>query len=400
MSASVAGAIRSSGDTCGFSLFTGGPLFRIYRRAHLSGPSLQLVTRRVAVITLMTWAPLLVLSSLEGTAWSNVNEPFLLDVDAHARFLVVLPLLVGIERLVDGRMNIAACEFLDRGLVQGPGRLRLKAAADSALRLRDSSLAEVLLLAFVYLVGIVLIWPHAAALRIDTWYWQETQHGQSLTMAGWWFILVSLPLFQFLLYRWYFRLWIWSRFLWQVARLDLDLIPVHPDRCGGLGFLAEFSRSLAPLLFAHGTLAAGVAATGILFEGKTLVNYVPGIILLAAIALLLAVGPLLAFVAPLLRARRIGLVEYGGVAQQYVLAFDRKWVHSGTPPKEQLLGSPDIQSLADLSTSYGLVQDMRPIPISRPLLLALMFVTLLPVALSFSLVSTRELGRLILKALF
>ena len=63
---------------------------------------------------------------------------------------------------------------------------------------------------------------------------------------------MSLPLFQFLLVRWYFRLFIWGRFLWQVSRIQLALIPSHPDRCAGLGFLSTIHETFAPVLIAQG----------------------------------------------------------------------------------------------------------------------------------------------------
>jgi hypothetical protein len=36
---------------------------------------------------------------------------------------------------------------------------------------------------------------------------------------------------------WHVRFFIWYRFLWQVSKIPLNLIPTHPDRAGGLGFL-------------------------------------------------------------------------------------------------------------------------------------------------------------------
>ena len=105
------------------------------------------------------------------------------------------------------------------------------------LRLRNSVLAEVLLIALVYGVGVLLIWRQYLALDTATWYAVPTAAGLQLSLTGIWYGYVSLPLFQFLLIRWYFRLFIWTRFLWQVSRLDLRLVPTHPDRVGGLGFL-------------------------------------------------------------------------------------------------------------------------------------------------------------------
>ena len=115
-----------------------------------------------------------------------------------------------------------------------------------------------LLIAFVYLVGALYVWPrYNIALDVSTWYAVPTGGGRQLSPAGWWFVYLSLPLFQFILFRWYFRVFVWIRFLWQVARCDLRLVPTHPDRAGGLGFLSLTVVAFAPVLLAHGVLLAG-----------------------------------------------------------------------------------------------------------------------------------------------
>ena len=106
------------------------------------------------------------------------------------------------------------------------------------MRLRNSVWAEVLLIAFVYVVGVGFVWRTQIALDVASWYGAPVDGIWQPSLAGWWLGCVSLPLFQFLLLRWYFRLFIWARFLWQVSRIELRLMPTHPDRCGGLGFLA------------------------------------------------------------------------------------------------------------------------------------------------------------------
>ncbi len=47
---------------------------------------------------------------------------------------------------------------------------------------------------------------------------------------------------------------------------------------------------------------------------------------------------------------------------------------------EPLVGSADIQSLADMSGSYDVVQSMRSVPITTQMLIAFGIATLLPVA--------------------
>ena len=149
-----------------------------------------------------------------------------MDVDVHVKFLVAMPLLVAAELVVHQRMRAVAITFRDREPDSRRGATdRLDAAVASAYRLRNSVTAEVLLIAFVYVVGVTIIWRHYMALDAATWYATPTGDGSSLTLAGVWYGYVSLPLFQFLLCRWYFRIFIWTRLLWQVSRIELQLVP-------------------------------------------------------------------------------------------------------------------------------------------------------------------------------
>ena len=43
----------------------------------------------------------------------------------------------------------------------------------------------------------------------------------------------------------------------------------------------------------------------------------------------------------------------------YVNDFDHKWIDSKAVIKQSQLGTPDLQSLADLSPSIKIIQDMR-----------------------------------------
>src|SRR5512133_1924621 len=222
------GAAPSEPD---FSLVLGGPLFQLLRRAHLSDDALTLLRKRVGVIALVAWLPLLVISVLQGKATKgSVAVPFLMDVELHVRFLVALPLLVIAEFLVHQRMRPVVQLFRDRNIVPQSEIARFRAIIDSAFRLRNSVVAEVLLLAVVYGVGIQIFWRHYIALNAETWYATPSASEPVLSVAGLWYGYVSLPIFQFLLCRWYFRVFIWARFLYRVSRLDLALVPTHPAR--------------------------------------------------------------------------------------------------------------------------------------------------------------------------
>lgn len=372
---------RPSREPSGFSLVLGGPLFQLWRRTRLSGDTLQMLHRRVLALTLIAWAPLLLLSVVEGHAWGgSVALPFLHDIDAHARFLLALPLLILAELIVHKRLLPVVKEFVERGLIPPADRPKFDAAIASALRLRNSTKVEVLILALVYVVGVGVLWRMQAGLEVVTWYGAPSDGQLNPTLAGWWLACVSVPLFQFLLLRWFFRLFVWARFLWQVSRIDLSIMPTHPDRSGGLGFLALVSQAFAPLLMALGVLVAGMAADRIFYAGAKLPDFKPEFIGIAVVMMFMILGPLLAFSSGLSAAKRKGLREYGALAQRHAREFDDKWLRGGAPADAQLIGSPDLSSMADLSSDFEGVQRMRAVPFTLRTVVQLAAVTLLPVA--------------------
>ncbi|HEX4234701.1 MAG TPA: hypothetical protein VH041_10365 [Caldimonas sp.] len=385
-----------------FSLVLGGPLYQLFRRSHLSGDAFELAVRRIVFISLLAWLPLLVLSAVAGELWSSdVAVPFLMDVEVHVRFLVAMPLLIVAELVVHRRMRLVVRQFLDRQLIPEDAKLRFDAAIAAVWRLRNSTLGELTLVALVYGVGILVIWRLYAVLDKTAWYTVPTVAGTRLSLAGMWYTFLSVPLFQFMLLRWYFRLFIWARFLWQVSRIDMSLVPTHPDRLGGLGFLAGTAYAFIPLAVAHGAVLSGMIANRILHLGTPLTAFKVEIGVVVAFVLLLVFGPLLLFAPQLARAKRDGNREYGTLAERYVREFDTKWLRGGAPPAEGLVGSADIQSLADLSNSFEVVRSMRIALVTRDAVIQLAVATLLPLApLLLTLMPLEELLKQLFGILF
>jgi hypothetical protein len=365
----------------GFSLTSGGALYQLWRRTRLAGDDLQFTRRRVLVAVLLAWVPLLLLSLAEGRALgSGVALTFLQDVETQVRLLIVMPLLILAEVEVHRKLPSIVRRFVEHGLVPDAARPGFDAAIASALRLRNSVVAELLLVVFVYLVGVFIIRRTQFALDTNSWY-ATLEGGQlRLTPAGWWGALVSVPLVQFLMVRWYFRFFIWARFLWQVSRLDLHLEPTHPDATAGLHFVTLSERAYRPVLMALGAALAGMIANRIFFAGAALLDFKVEIIGTAALLVFVVLGPMLAFTPKLIATRREGLQHYGALGQRYAREFDRKWMRDGGSTGEPLLGSADIQSLADLRNGFLVVKDIKPVPFDTKNVVALTVTTLLPVA--------------------
>ena len=387
-----------------FSLVLGGPLYHLLRSAGLSDDLLAHVYRRIVVATAITWMPLLLLSLWKGQAWGgDIQIPFALSVETHARYLVALPLLLLAELIVHVRMGQLVQQFLGRKLIADADRPRFDAAIQSAMRLRNSLTAELLLLVMVF--GLGFVWRDYLAVDASTWASDAAAVSGSgrynLSPAGWWEALVSLPLFQFLQIRWYFRLFIWTRFLTQVSRINLQLMPMHPDRAGGLGFLATTTHAFTPLLTAHGVLLAGFIADRIFFGGAQLQQFVLEIAGAACFLVLLVLAPLMPLSGQLLRAKRSGQNQFGILAQRYAREFDAKWLRGSEAPDEPLVGSADIQSLADLGNSYEVIRDMRYVPFSKDTAIQLAIATVAPILpLTLTMISLEELLKRLVTAVF
>lgn len=380
-----------------FSLVLGGPLFQLLRRAHLEGNALELLNRRVTAAILLTWVPLLVLAAFAGNVTAG-QIPFLRDVEVHVRFLVSMPVLIGAELLVHSRLRLIVRRFIDWRIVLPKDLPRFQKAIDSAVAIRNSIAVELALLAAVYTVGI-FVWNSRPDLGLTTWYAQPGSRWK-LTAAGYWYVFVSLPLFQFVLLRWYMRLAIWFRFLWQVNRISLNLLPTHPDRCGGLSFLGKSSYAFAPILFAQGAILAGIVADRVLFAAERLLSFKLQIGGFIVFFIVIVLGPLLMFTPRMAATKRKGLAEYGLFAQRYVESFDHKWVR-GTAVEDELLGTGDIQSLADLANSYQVVREMQLVPFGLKDVSRLALATAAPLTpLLLTIFSFEELVLRIIKVVF
>lgn len=389
-------------DSDNFSLVLGGPLFQILCRAHMSNDALALLGQRVIGAALLTWVPLLLIAALEGHLFNPaLAVSFFHDFEVHIRFLAVVPLLIVAESIVHRRLRPIARAFIDRRIISESSTAEFDKALKSAFRLRNSVLAEIALLALVYGVGVLVIWRHYTALQANTWYASASPDGLKLSLAGMWYGYVSLPVFQFLLVRWYFRLFIWTRFLWHVSRIDLSLVPTHPDRVGGLGFLAETVYAFTVLLAAHGAMLAAQFANRILFLGAALTDFKAEIVAMVLFLLCMVFAPLLVFSRQLSQAKRTGLGEYGELAERYVREFDTKWLRNRAAAGEPLVGSSDIQSLADIANSFDVVRTMRIAPVTRDAILRLAAAALIPIApLALTMMSLEELLKKLLGMFF
>jgi hypothetical protein len=363
-----------------FSLVRGGPLYDLTQRLRTFGGPLGQVRLGVG-IALVAWVPLLALAVLEGSRpGEGATISFLASLNTHVRFLIAIPLAFVAELWIDPRLHQFVQGLVTTRLVPRSDLPSLERAVRLAHRLRDSVMVEVTLA--VLALASVHLGVRPFDLPTDISSWRATGTGEALrpTLAGWWYAAVALPIYQFLLARWIWRIVVWAVFLRRLARLRLQLIPTHPDLVGGLGYLPVAQSHFEVLCLAFAAVAAATQAERMWFAGAPLESFTLPALGVVLLNLLLYVGPLLCFSPKLVAVKRRGLREYGAVATAYVQSFDAKWLRGGYPPRESFLGSGDIQSLNDLAGGFGVIRQMRVVPFGPALVLLLIGASLLPMA--------------------
>ena len=109
-------------------------------------------------------------------------------------------------------------------------------------------------------------------------------------------------------------------------------------------------------------MLGGLFASRVLYHGENLLSFKLEAGSFVVFFVFVIFGPLLMFAPQMARARRKGLADYGLLAQRYVEGFREKWILGQGTSSEELLGTGDIQSLADLGNSYSVVQEMGIVP--------------------------------------
>jgi hypothetical protein len=359
-----------------FTLVRGGAILRLER---LLGRGVFRPQTRAALGVAVTVVPLVALAAAQGVLFgTRVSLPLVYDWTIYVRFLFALPMLLLAEEIIDLRISMVVRYLRTSGLLRDDAKRGFEAAIRELERSRDSLFPEIVMLGG----AVALAWFSTRyVLGPSVTCWQVLTPGDesSVTWAGRWLDLVSLPLLQFLVYRWLWRIGLWSRLLLRASRLDLVLIPTHPDRAGGLGYLGEAHTVFGVMLAPVSAIMASRALQSVQFGTASLPSLKGALVGWGILALVITLGPLMVFVPKLLATRRLGWDDYGTLAVEYTHDFDEKWLRRARPSEADLLGTADIQSLADLSNSFAIIDAMRIIPPSLRNALSLLLSALLPI---------------------
>jgi len=336
------------------------------------------VVRRAILAAAIAWLPLAVLTLVRGDFMRPDHaNAFILDIGCFARYVTALPLLVLAEALCAPRLTAIARQFVTAGLLAEADRPAYERAVSSTGRLLRSQVAEVA--AFILAYGLVVC---VVASKPDTPIpqWHGVIWGDRLTPtpAGWWGLLVSLPLLFLLLLGWLWRVGLWARFLWLMSRLELKLVPSHPDGAAGLGFLSTSLEAFLPLAFAFGVLGAGPVLNFVVHRGASPVQFRFQAIGIAVFSVVLFGSPLLVFVRRLLDAYHRGVLSYGAFILRAGQQFERQWLAERHAVDEQTLQARDFAATNGLFSIARYAIKMSRLPFEARSIAVLGGAALLP----------------------
>jgi hypothetical protein len=367
------------GEEFRFSLVRRGPLRRLGPLLATPAQGPMRVLPRAIALTLLAWVPLAVGAHAAGRAFSTQwSDPLTRHLSIHVQLLLVLPILVVSESWVDRVMRRVLRGFKATGIVDGANGAQFGGALRRAERLRDSWWG----VAFVAAVVLVrLAYSLAVLKRLSVISWAQTPPDTAVSgapFAAWWYLVVCRSVLAALAAAWAWRLiTAWGLFRW-ISKVDLHLVPTHPDRLAGLGFLQSATKAAVPIVFAAGALVAAPMGRAVSHEGASVMGLPLPIAVFVGIVLAVMTGPMFQFSGRLRAAKRRALREYGGLVARQGRLVHRKWIEGGQVDDEPLLDAPELGPVADTNAMYEAVRQMRTVPMGKQAVLPLAAAALLP----------------------
>ncbi len=343
----------------------------------------------------VTWIPLAALAAFRGL---DSLRSFLEDYAAQSRILVVIPLLILAEPPMVALLVRVAHHFPNAGFIKETDLPRFERALSDFTHRGESLAVRVVLVLLIYMF-LGLIMSDVESSSFMPWCFGEGGV-TNLSRAGSWYVFVSLPVLLYIVLRWVWRQLLWLWLLTITSRMDLHLVPSHPDRTGGLSFLEECMRGYIPFGLAVGTIVAGAVANRVVHLHHSLASFKYTPIFMIVFVVIVCVGPLCIFWNILLRTRRRGIFEYGALALTMGRQFEAKWLADPARTRDDALEKPDFSATIDLYSVVANVHSMNLFPVGHLSLARLTIASLAPVIpLALVVLPLDELMKRVLKLL-
>lgn len=347
-----------------FSVVRDDFAYQVQRRLGLIPANGLGIVRRAMIWSMVAWLPIVAWALLSGRLTAHTaNEPLLGHFGIHVRFLIGVPLLIIAGGVVHAAMYRLLPQFITAGVVPVEELPRLKEIVSGISRLRGGATPWLIIFGIV-IAGATLGDILHQAHEIE-WATTPENASKSLGFGAWWFLYIGRPIYLTLQLTWVWRVILSFMLFRRIAGLNLSLVPTHPDRAGGLGFLAGIPSAFAPIMFATTVVIAGMFAHDVVYHGVSVESLYVEMGVFVAVLVLLFLSPMLAFSGALARARRKALLDYGALVSHHGRLVRQRWIDKKDVADDAILGAPELGPVVDVSAMYDAVKEMRTVPLAK-----------------------------------
>jgi len=353
-----------------YAFASGGIVWKIFDRSKFESRSLRHQIFLVLLLILICWLPIAFLSFIK-LGWNSFYQLFLKDIATHVRFLIVLPILLVSRRSLNKSFNRMISFFHETKIVDADNANAFDKIMGWLNKWSNSKIIDGILLVLVYSS---FYFQENSQINHTSTYAPWHMVDNRITAAGWWYLLISLPVLQMLLYRWFYTILLWIFFLRKISKLNLHLSALHPDGVGGLGFLKYTQLGFFPVALAFSSLTAGVLNNMIMFSGISIRDYKVAIGSVLIFVFLLFILPLLLLTPMLAKVKREYFMLYSKEAWPFARKYEEELKEYYKTEEEK----PDASWHIDMIGSFEKTRDMKIILVDKAILIAFVSAVVLP----------------------
>ena len=361
------------------SLVRGDLLFRLQRKIGLIPENGLGIGRRAVFWSLLAWLPIAVWAWQKGYLLPvDGGEPLLAHFGINARLLLAVPLFIVAEGMMHSTLTTLLPRLVSSGVVP-PGQLdRLRSVLSDIARLRDSVLPWIAIfaaLASFFLFSRPSEVPHELS-------WAKDQaDGAGMGLGVWWYLYVGRTIFLTLLLAWLWRLALLFMLFKRIAGLELSMVPTHPDRCAGLGFMARIPVMFVPVVLGISSVFASGWAHQVVYHDVTIASLRVEIIAFVVVVPLVFLAPFISFLGLMLKTKKQGLLDYGDLIGRHGRLVRERWIDGKQVANDPILDAPELGPIADTAAPYELIGKIRPLPLTMGSLVPLLGAAVLPMVI-------------------
>jgi hypothetical protein len=386
-------------ETFGISLVRGDILYRLQRKIGLipaDGPG---IGRRALFWALFAWLPIALWAWYTGRALPPAApEPLLAHFGIHVRFLVAVPLFILAEGMAHGLTMQLLPYFVRSGVVPEREVPRFRDVIAKIVKLRDTTVPWITILAFV--VAALTVTDVVRESHEVAWALGADESAPHTGFGALWFLYVGRPIYLMLLFGWVWRVILMFLLFRGVAGLDLVIVPTHPDRAGGLGFLERIPKAFAPVALAAGAVLAAGWAHDVVYHGVSAQSMQLPMVAFVVTALLVFLSPLFVFAGPLLKVKKQALLDYGALIGRHGKLVRERWIEGREVEEDAILNAPELGPVADTTSLYEAVKHMRIVPLGKASVAPILLAAAIPMIAVFAIqMPVKGILKMLMKAL-